>query len=44
MAGVPDRGLRAALFLRLDGRPVDLLLWRLLRPEATDPFAHEQEN
>ncbi|MBP2580094.1 RNA ligase [Streptomyces sp. PvR006] len=27
-AGVPDRGLRAALFLRLDGRPTDLLLWR----------------
>ncbi|MFE6819622.1 RNA ligase [Streptomyces sp. NPDC057677] len=43
-AGVPDRGLRAALFLRLDGRPTDLLLWRRLRPEATDPFAHDQEN
>ncbi|MFD9245720.1 RNA ligase [Streptomyces sp. NPDC059556] len=43
-AGVPDRGLRAALFLRLDGRPTDLLLWRQLRPEATDPFAHDQEN
>ncbi|MFB8076890.1 RNA ligase [Streptomyces sp. NPDC056013] len=44
VAGVPDRGLRAALFLRLDGRPTDLLLWRRLRPEATDPFAHDQEN
>ncbi|MEU2072910.1 RNA ligase [Streptomyces sp. NPDC013489] len=43
-AGVPDRGLRAALFLRLDARPTDLLLWRQLRPEATDPFAHDQEN
>ncbi|MFE6060776.1 RNA ligase [Streptomyces sp. NPDC056431] len=43
-AGVPDRGLRAVLFLRLDGRPTDLLLWRQLRPEATDPFAHDQEN
>ncbi|MFF5785622.1 hypothetical protein ACFY8P_11715 [Streptomyces sp. NPDC012693] len=43
-AGVTDRGLRAALFLRLDGRPVDLLVWRQLRPEATDPFATDQEN
>ncbi|MFD3532670.1 RNA ligase [Streptomyces sp. NPDC058664] len=43
-AGVSDRGLRAALFLRLDGRPTDLLVWRQLRPEATDPFAHDQEN
>ncbi|MER8233063.1 RNA ligase [Streptomyces sp. NPDC094049] len=40
----PDRGLRAALFLRLDGRPTDLLVWRQLRPEASDPFAHDQEN
>ncbi|MFJ8663317.1 RNA ligase [Streptomyces sp. NPDC093795] len=43
-AGVSDRGLRAALFLRLDGRPTDLLVWRQLRPEATDPFATDQEN
>ncbi|MEU2118607.1 RNA ligase [Streptomyces sp. NPDC016459] len=43
-AGVADRGLRAALFLRLDGRPTDLLVWRQLRPEATDPFATDQEN
>ncbi|MFF0274306.1 RNA ligase [Streptomyces sp. NPDC004330] len=43
-AEVPDRGLRAALFLRLDGRPTDLLVWRGLRPEASDPFAHDQEN
>ncbi|QES04310.1 polynucleotide kinase [Streptomyces venezuelae] len=43
-AGIPDRGLRAALFLRLDGRPTDLLLWRQLRPEASDPFANDQEN
>lgn len=43
-AGVSDRGLRAALFLRLDGRPTDLLVWRQLRPEAADPFAHDQEN
>ncbi|MFJ3767157.1 RNA ligase [Streptomyces sp. NPDC090082] len=43
-AGLPDRALRALLFLRLDGRPTDLLVWRQLRPEATDPFAHDQEN
>ncbi|MFE0653413.1 RNA ligase [Streptomyces sp. NPDC059534] len=38
----PDRGLRAALFLRLDGRPTDLVVWRQIRPEATDPFTHEE--
>ncbi|RSS81724.1 polynucleotide kinase, partial [Streptomyces sp. WAC02707] len=43
-AALPDKGLRAALFQRLDGRPTDLLLWRQIRPEATDPFAHDQEN
>ncbi|MEU4067258.1 RNA ligase [Streptomyces wedmorensis] len=43
-AGVPDRGLRAALFLRLDGRPTDLLVWRQIRPDATDPFTHDEEN
>ncbi|MFJ3540316.1 RNA ligase [Streptomyces sp. NPDC090109] len=43
-AALPDKGLRAALFQRLDGRPTDLLLWRQVRPEATDPFAHDQEN
>ncbi|MGW0119761.1 RNA ligase [Streptomyces sp. NPDC003327] len=43
-AGLTDRALRAAVFLRLDGRPVDLLVWRQLRPEATDPFATAEEN
>ncbi|MFF4169441.1 RNA ligase [Streptomyces sp. NPDC001744] len=43
-AALPDRGLRAALFQRLDGRPTDLLVWRQVRPEATDPFAHDEEN
>ncbi|MFI8966052.1 T4 RnlA family RNA ligase [Streptomyces sp. NPDC053493] len=41
---LPDPQLRSALFLRLDGRPVDLLVWRSLRPEATDPFATDEEN
>ncbi|MFF3604831.1 RNA ligase [Streptomyces sp. NPDC002463] len=43
-SGLTDRALRALLFLRLDGRPTDLLVWRQLRPEATDPFAHDEEN
>ncbi|MFB6841607.1 RNA ligase [Streptomyces sp. NPDC056361] len=43
-AEVTDRGVRAALFLRLDGRPTDLLVWRQIRPEATDPFTHDEEN
>ncbi|MCX5388645.1 RNA ligase [Streptomyces sp. NBC_00094] len=43
-AGVPDKALRALLFLRLDGRPTDLLVWRQLRPEATDPFTRDEEN
>ncbi|MFE0645536.1 RNA ligase [Streptomyces sp. NPDC058877] len=43
-AGLTDRGLRAALFLRLDGRPTELLSWRQVRPEVNDPFAHDKEN
>ncbi|MGA5218304.1 RNA ligase [Streptomyces cinereoruber] len=43
-SGLPDKALRGALFQRLDGRPTDLLVWRQIRPEATDPFAHDQEN
>ncbi|MER5709164.1 RNA ligase [Streptomyces sp. NPDC002122] len=43
-ADVADRALRALLFLRLDGRPTDLLVWRQLRPEASDPFTHDEEN
>ncbi|MFJ8668763.1 RNA ligase [Streptomyces sp. NPDC093600] len=39
-----DEGLRAAMFLRLDGRPTDLVVWRAVRPEATDPFTTDQEN
>ncbi|MFF7178375.1 RNA ligase [Streptomyces sp. NPDC008121] len=36
--------LRAAMFLRLDGRPTDILVWRAVRPEASDPFATDEEN
>ncbi|GHB08039.1 T4 RnlA family RNA ligase [Streptomyces termitum] len=39
-----DPVLRSALFLRLDGRPTDLLVWRGLRPETADPFNTDEEN
>ncbi|MFF5970187.1 RNA ligase [Streptomyces sp. NPDC012769] len=41
---LPDPRLRSALFLRLDGRSTDLLVWRELRPEAADPFTTDEEN
>lgn len=41
---LPDRQLRAAVFLRLDGRRTDLPVWRSLRPEAADPFTTDEEN
>ncbi|MER7761770.1 RNA ligase [Streptomyces sp. NPDC097619] len=41
---LPDRALRAAMFLRLDGRPTDLFVWRSVRPEAADPFTTDEEN
>ncbi|WP_328971982.1 RNA ligase [Streptomyces sp. NBC_00239] len=41
---LPDRGIRAAVFLRLDGRRTDLVGWRSVRPEAADPFTTDEEN
>ncbi|MEV5971342.1 T4 RnlA family RNA ligase [Streptomyces sp. NPDC051921] len=41
---LPDPRLRSAVFLRLDGRRTDLLVWRALRPEAADPFSTDEEN
>ncbi|MEU6933822.1 RNA ligase [Streptomyces sp. NPDC046374] len=41
---LPDPSLRSALFLRLDGRPTELLTWRSLRPETADPFTTDEEN
>ncbi|MFE6104862.1 RNA ligase [Streptomyces laurentii] len=43
-AALPDRRLRAALFLRLDGRRTDLAVWRELRPEVADAFTTDEEN
>ncbi|GGZ64394.1 RNA ligase [Streptomyces subrutilus] len=40
---LPERGLRAAMFLRLDGRRTDLIGWRSVRPEPSDPFATDEE-
>ncbi|MEU9235742.1 AAA family ATPase [Streptomyces subrutilus] len=39
-----DRGLRAAMFLRLDGRPTELTTWRHVRPETGDPYATDEED
>ncbi|MBT2443226.1 polynucleotide kinase [Streptomyces sp. ISL-36] len=39
-----DETVRAAMFLRLDGRPTDLVVWRAVRPEASDPFTTDVEN
>lgn len=41
--GVKDSTVRAALFLRLDQRPTDLLVWRSTKPEASDPFKNDEE-
>lgn len=39
-----DRQVRAAVFLRLDGRPTELVTWRSVRPETADPFTNDEEN
>ncbi|MFE2324702.1 RNA ligase [Streptomyces sp. NPDC059385] len=41
---LPDRAVRAAMFLRLDGKATDLVVWRFVRPEASDPFTNDEEN
>lgn len=40
---IPDGAIRAAMFLRLDGRPIDLHVWRAIKPEASDPFKKEDD-
>ncbi|MFE9630011.1 AAA family ATPase [Streptomyces sp. NPDC006463] len=39
-----DRGIRAAMFMRLDGRPTDLTTWRHVRPETGDAYITDEEN
>ena len=41
---LPDPAVRPAMFLRLDGRPTDLVTYRSVRPEASDPFTNDEEN
>jgi RNA ligase len=36
-------GVRAAMFLILDGKPAALHLWRSVRPESSTPFAADDE-
>ncbi|MGW0750865.1 phosphatase domain-containing protein [Streptomyces sp. NPDC002587] len=39
-----DRGVRAAMFMRLDGRSTELTTWRHVRPETGDPYITDEEN
>ncbi|WP_411103838.1 AAA family ATPase [Streptomyces sp. cmx-4-9] len=41
--GLKDRGVRAAMFQRLDGRPTELTTWRHVRPETADAYATDEE-
>ncbi|MFI1645365.1 RNA ligase [Streptomyces avidinii] len=41
---LPEREVRAAMFLRLDGRSTELAVWRNVRPETSDPFTNDEEN
>ncbi|MEU0395888.1 RNA ligase [Streptomyces sp. NPDC006208] len=41
---LPDAAVRPAMFLRLDGRPTELVTYRSVRPEASDPFKNDEEN
>lgn len=39
-----DGRVRSAVFLRLDGKSTEILSWRQVRPEASDPFTTDEEN
>ncbi|MFE0794715.1 T4 RnlA family RNA ligase [Streptomyces mutabilis] len=41
--GIAHQGVRACMFLMLDGRPIDLHLWRAIKPEASTPFVSDSE-
>ncbi|MFI1396218.1 hypothetical protein [Streptomyces sp. NPDC020681] len=41
---LPDASIRSTMFLRLDGRPTELVTYRSLRPEPSDPFTTDEEN
>jgi RNA ligase len=40
---ISDRTVRAGMFLQLDGKLVDTLIWKAIRPEASDPFRNDEE-
>lgn len=40
---IDDPASRAAMFLRLDGKPTGLHLWRAIRPETTAPYVADDE-
>ncbi|MFF8263637.1 AAA family ATPase [Streptomyces virginiae] len=44
VAQLPDRTVRPAMFMRLDGRPTELTTWRRVRPETADPYITDEEN
>jgi RNA ligase len=41
---IDGQAVRACMFLILDGRPVDLHLWRAIKPEASVPFVADDED
>ncbi|MDK9494251.1 RNA ligase [Streptomyces katrae] len=41
---IRDGKVRAAVFLRLDGRSTELVSWRAVRPETADPYTTDEEN
>lgn len=41
--GIAHHGIRACMFLMLDGRSIDLHLWRAIKPEASTPFIADDE-
>ncbi|MFD7445457.1 RNA ligase [Streptomyces sp. NPDC059909] len=41
---LPDTAVRPAMFLRLDGRPTELVTYRSVRPEAPDPYLTDEES
>lgn len=41
---IQDRTVRAAVFQLLDGRDTDLMIWRSVKPTATDPFTNDDES
>lgn len=40
---IEDKTVRAAMFATLDNKPVDVLIWKAIRPEPSDPFKSDEE-